>query len=361
MPRSATDPRRRCLPLEDWPALDRRLWQRGTAPDDGLDDPPPGAGLSPATRAKVAESYGRWLGFLALQGCLDDVTAPGERVTVERAREFLRLMRTLGNRDHTVLGRFAELRTALRILQPQQDFAWLTCPGGVPLRAHLGMCRRQLTVPDAAVLFRWGLDVIEAAAAVLHPMRRSGQLRDGLLIAILASRAPRIRTLAAMRLGSSVVRDGDRFRLVFGAEQTKNHRPLEYRLPAALTCHVERYLAVERVTLLSGQRHDAFWVKQGGSALGAVALAHRVRWWSGRRFGSAFGPHRFRYAVGSAAAQADPENGGVAAAVLGISARVLRKHYDRATQDVAAATFHAELSAERGRTEGLAARAFSSL
>jgi len=214
-------------------------------------------------------------------------------------------------------------------------------------------------VPDAAVLFRWGLDLIEAAPGVQDRLRRSVQVRDGLLIAILASRAPRIRTVAAMRLGSSIVRDGDRFRLVFGPDQMKTRRHLEYLLPATLTRHVERYLTVERVALLGGRCHDAFWVKRDGSALRAGALAYRIRWLSRKRFGIAFGPHRFRYAVGSSMAQADPESPGVAASVLGISPQILRKHYDRATQDAAAAAFQAELSAERNRTKGAAARALS--
>lgn len=358
MPRPATDPRRRCLRVEEWPVLDRRLWQLGTAPGDGLDDPPPGAGLSPWTLRKLAKGYGRWLGFLVLRGWLEDGISPGQRVTPERADALLRLMRDLGNCGHTILGRFRELRRALRILEPQRSFTWLTAPHGAPLRAHLAMAQRPFVVPSASVLFRWGLDLIGAAPAIQHPIRRAVQVRDGLLIAILASRAPRLRTLAAMRLGSSVVRDGDRFRLVFGPEQVKTRKRLEYLLPAALTRHVEQYLAVERAALLGGKRHDAFWVKRDGSALSADTLAFRVLWRSRKRFGAAFGPHRFRYAIGSSMAHAEPESPGVAAAVLGISERILRQHYDRASQERAAAAFHAELMTERDRTDGVAARAF---
>ncbi|MBV9747496.1 MAG: hypothetical protein JO157_01660, partial [Acetobacteraceae bacterium] len=108
----------------------------------------------------------------------------------------------------------------------------------------------------------------------------------------------------------------------------------------------------------SGQRHDAFWVKRDGSALGTEALASRVRSLSQQRFGTAFGPHRFRHALGSSMALSDPESPGVAAAVLGISEGVLRQHYDRAGDGAAVAAFHAELAAERDRTEGIAMRAF---
>ena len=357
MPRPSVDPRRRCLRIEDWPALDRKLWYLGTAHGDGLDDRPAGAELSPWTRAKLAKGYGRWLGFLALRGWPDDGLAPGERVTPQRAGEFLRLMRSLGNRDYTILSRFEELRRALRILEPQRTFVWLTSPGGVSLHAHLAPAPRRFVVPDAAVLFRWGLDLVDAAPGVHGPVRRHVQVRDGLLIAILASRAPRIRTIAGLRVGRSIVRDGERFRVVFGPDQLKTRRHLEYLLPAALTRYVEHYLAVERVALLSGQRHDAFWVKRDGSALGADALAYRIRWLSQKRFGTAFGPHRFRYAVGSSMALGDPESPGIAASVLGVSERILRQHYDRAGEGVAAMAFHAALAAERERTEGVAMRA----
>jgi integrase len=44
-------------------------------------------------------------------------------------------------------------------------------------------------------------------------------------------------------------------------------------------------------------------------------------------FGEAFGTHRFRHELASALAEADPDNPGVAAAVLGISIAVAEGTY----------------------------------
>jgi hypothetical protein len=96
-------------------------------------------------------------------------------------------------------------------------------------------------------------------------------------------------------------------------------RPIEYRLPNELTPYIERYLNVERRELLNGRSHDAFWVNWIGQPLGEVGVEKRIRWHPEKNFGVAFGPNRFRHALGTAQAIASPANPAAGAAILGIS------------------------------------------
>lgn len=268
-------------------------------------------------------------------------------MTRPRAKLYLRALRACGNSNHTIRERFRSLRSALRILQPEAEFAWLTARLGPLLPVTL----QPVQAFDSAQLEAWGHELMRDALAQPRPRVRCAQYRNGLLIAILATRAPRLRSLAAMRLGRQVVREADGgWRLAFRAEDVKTQRPVEYALPASLVPCIERYLAVERPELLQGRRHDWFWVNCEGERLAAPAISCMIRKASQARFGVVFGPHRFRHSLATTAAYADPANPGLAAAVLAISEPVVEAHYNQARQDLAARRFQENLRRERART-----------
>jgi hypothetical protein len=81
------------------------------------------------------------------------------------------------------------------------------------------------------------------------------------------------------------------------------------------------------------------WVNRFGEPWTAKGIQDRVVKLTRRRFGQAFGPHRFRHAIGTTAPMRDPAHPGVAAGLLGISADVLEQHYNRAAQSQAATAF----------------------
>ena len=59
------------------------------------------------------------------------------------------------------------------------------------------------------------------------------------------------------------------------------------------------------------------WVADDGSTLELGGIAHMIWRASKKEFGKAFGTHQFRYELATALAEADPDNSGLAAAVLG--------------------------------------------
>ncbi|WP_174502391.1 hypothetical protein [Acidiphilium sp. C61] len=207
------DPRRRVLRRCEWPAIDERLFAHGCTPAYVFDeDARLGAEWAEPTLKKVVGSYGRWLGFLAETGELDPDIHPADRVIAPRVRGYLALLREVGLSDFSIVGLFADLRTALRVMAPERDFAWLTNPCGASLRSRLPMKRRDFEVPTSLILYEWGVELMLGALDLRGDVRRRVQYRDGLLIAIFAARARRHRAMAGLRLGREVIRHGDAYR-----------------------------------------------------------------------------------------------------------------------------------------------------
>jgi len=366
MPQPPIDPRRRCLKFALWPAADRSLWEvamrrREPCADpehDDLDDEDAASDWSLDSWAKAAKGYGRWLGFLDWLGELDADEAPADRVTRERASGLFKLMRELGNSPYTIVGRFCELRAALRVLAPEHDMCWLLNPGGRPLRSRLRMVRRPRQVHDCRVLYAWGKNLMTEALSLKGPQRRRVQFRDGLLIAILAARAMRLRSIFEVALGDQIQQDDDGWQVLLGPEDIKNKRELAYGLPEDLQPYLDRYVAVERQELLQGQQHDWFWVGWDGSRLDYRGVEKRIRWRSEKEFGKAFGPHHFRYCLATTAEIVNPAAPGLGGAILGITREVYQESYNRAGQADAARRFHLQLQADRADTATLARLSF---
>ena len=296
-----------------------------------------------------------------MQGALDPAAEPHARATPERIAAFVDEMLALGNADHTVAGRLQEVADALRILAPGRDFGWVRRPGGVSPHRQLEMTKRSFTVHHPRKLYRWGVRLMERALTLTGPRRRQVMLRDGLMIALLAARGLRRRSVAAMELGNQVRRDAaGRWWIVLDARDVKTGRPLEYPAPASLAPWIERYVAVERAELLAGRACDAFWVNRAGAPLGVAGIEKRIRWHSAKAFGpsEAFGPHRFRYGIATLGPMEDPDAPAVGAAVLGVTRGVAGAHYERGGQAAAAARFQHGLAEERRRTGALARRLF---
>ena len=191
-----------------------------------------------------------------------------------------------------------------------------------------------------------------------HPEKRRIGYRNGLLIAVLSARAPRVRSMASLRLGRTVLRNGDTYRLVFENDDIKTGRRLEYDTPPDLTAAIDRYISVERLELLMGNSCDAFWLDKYGEPLSADNIADMIHRQSKRYLGKSFGPHRFRHDIGTTAPLTDPAHPGVAASILGISGRMVEQHYNRASQADVTQKFQASLQAQRARLESLARREF---
>ena len=106
------------LPIEAWPEMDRRLWEAGRT-SRYL------ASKKPNTIAGIVAGYGRWLGFLAACGALDERTDPAGRVTPDLVGNYITALRAGGCEDATIEGYLRPFGAALRVLAPDRSFTWL--------------------------------------------------------------------------------------------------------------------------------------------------------------------------------------------------------------------------------------------
>jgi site-specific recombinase XerD len=250
------------------------------------------------------------------------------------------------------------LRSAMLIMHPKADFRWITSPRGQCLASLLPVSPRPIQNIDSKVLYDWGLTMLLDALAATDPQRCRIMYRNGLLIALFAARAPRVKSMASLRLGKTIIRSGTDYRLLFEHEDIKTGRRLEYDSPPGVSAAIDHYIAVVRTELSTEQSGDWFWLNQYGEPLGPDQISDMIQRKSKQDFPEGFGPHRFRHALGTSAPLADPAHPGVAAAILGISGHMVEQHYNRATQADVAAKFHRSLGKTRAGARGIAQRAF---
>lgn len=233
---------------------------------------------------------------------------------------------------------------AFRRLAPDVDTAWLLKPRGVPLRSILRPHSRPVVVPDSAVAFRWGIDLMAEADTASWPSQALARYRDGLMIALFAARGRRLRSTALIRVGKELqFRDGQ-FYVQFEPEQVKTGRPDRFVIPETLTEAMRHYLDVVRPALLGDSNDDALWISVTGTRLTEQAIQTMLVRRSRRRFGVAFSAHRFRHMVATTLPLRRPDRPGLGAAVLGVSKQIIEQHYNRGGQIRAATEYQALLT-----------------
>lgn len=349
--------KRRAKEWEDWPTIDQQLWEEGCRPRDILDTPNRASRLRPATLHSAAVGYRRWLVFLRDEDRLDQTIPPAARVTRHNVADYFQCLRA-SQSNASVIARLSELRSALQIMHPEMDFQWITSPRGQSLSPLLPITHKPIQNIDARVLYEWGMTKMREAMDEADPEHRRIGYRNGLLIALFAARAPRVRSMASLRLGTTITRSGTGYRLLFEHEDIKTGRVLEYHAPQGLSAAIDYYIAVVRAELSTRRSGDWFWLDQYGEPLSPGQIGDMIQRESARTFPEGFGPHRFRHALGTSAPLADPAHPGVGAAILGITGRMVEQHYNRASRAAVADTFQQSLSKARAASRSLAAREF---
>lgn len=228
---------------------------------------------------------------------------------------------------------------ALKIMAPEHDTSQVRRLNGVTVYKLLPKRKRHLVVPDSGVLFKWGLEMMNGADPVSAPDTWLTTYRDGLLIAMLAARGRRRRSMHLLRVGKELITNGDRYRIEFTPKQEKTKRADCFDLPERLTPYMQRYLDTIRPGLVKDGRYEELWISRHGTPLTVAGLETRIFRLSHKRFGKGFGPHRFRHSIATTLTLRCPENPGLPAAVLGITLDVADGHYIRAGQIEASRTY----------------------
>ena len=330
---------RLCLPVEDWPASDRDLWQRSLVASTTLfGEDGARAHLRPATNRAVAKGYGRWLHFLASHGELDTDEPPGRCIVLDRVRRYVEALKAAGNHGSTIAARLEELRAAARVMDPAGDWDWLKRPAA-RLRAGSNPKRdKRERLVSAGDLLALGLQLMEKAAEQRKLGHRLVNFRDGLMIAFLALQPLRLKNLADLVLGQTLVKAGGIWTVVFPADQTKTHAPIEVTWPDTLVAPLEYYLATLRPSLARRRRTspidagDHLWISAEGKPLSPKRINYAIKLRTAEAFGKAINPHLARDIAATTLAIEDPLHVRAGAPVLGhASLQTTEMHYQQAT------------------------------
>lgn len=316
----------RALRIEEWPALDRALWEKACDPgDDLLDDPGLASRWRPATRKTTQDDYGHALFWLQRHGELDPDVHPAARWTSERLRRYVLEMRRHLSAT-SVHVRIQKLEQMIKVMDPTADRSALKRAKRLThIQPNWARKRARLRRPEE--LIDLGISLMEKAETSDRKWHlRAADYRDGLIIAMLAYMPMRHRNIHALEIGRHLVRLGPAWWIRIPGDETKNHRPIEVEVPRFIVSYLERYLDHWR-PMMCRDRYlgPALWVSYKGPPLKYKALGYQVEIRTRRAFGVGIPPHAFRDAAATAIAEYDPGNYALAASILG-HARLATTH-----------------------------------
>jgi integrase/recombinase XerD len=338
---------RRHLPYAQWPAADQMYWERANADSDDPFGDARGARLAKSSQHQYLMGWRRFLGFLVVDEPDALELPPQVRLNADSVRRFVaHLAKTIIPRSVAI--QVDALYKAARLMLPEVDWTWLK---NMKARLYAAAPAAGATGPviTSLQLLDLGQQLMnENTPQPGKPIRLADAVlyRDGLMIALLAYVPIRPRNTAAIKIGRELIREGDRWCLVFPARETKTTAPIDFEIPELLRPYLETYLNMVRPRLLGTKITNALWVswKRHGlsySAVGQVTVRH-----SARRLGIRIAPHDVRDAAATLWAISATERIGVARDLLGhADLRTTERHYNRA-KGIEASRAHANLIAD---------------
>src|SRR5216684_3258634 len=311
----------RSLPIEFWPEADRRAWMSACQPSQRLKRGGAGSHLKPITLSDLERRYGYFLDFINRRGLLDPNKAAGGHVTPENVDTYLEEL-TARVGSVTVQGSICKLRRACELVDPTCDMSWLA-----DIEKDLALVMRPRSKADrwvlTEVLVEAGLTLIAEAenSRRMSKLGQARQVRNGLMVAMLAMHPIRLKNFAALEIGRSLVEIKGSWWIVLSAADTKEDRPDERRIDDLLQPALDRYLKKNRPELAGTVQSSltALWLSSNdGSPMTYVGVA--------------VSPHLFRTAIASSAAIHGSANPHLASALLHhTDPRVTEAHYNRAS------------------------------
>ncbi len=333
----------RSLPIELWPEADRNAWVAACQPSQRLKRGGAGSHMKPITLNDLARRYGYFLDCINRRGLLDPNKATGGHVTPENVDAYMEEL-TARVGSVTVQGSIYKLRRACELIDPARDLSWLA-----DIEKDLALVMRPRSKTNrwvlTEVLVEAGLTLITEAenSRRMTKLGRARQIRNGLMVAILAMHPIRLKNFAALEIGRSLVEIKGSWWIVLSASETKEGRPDERRIDDLLQPALDRYLKKYR-PLLAGEDQStvaALWLSSNDGAPMSYAGVERVITETTRAtVGVAVSPHLFRTAIASSAAIHGGAKPHLASALLHhTDHRVTEALYNRASSLSAAKSF----------------------
>ena len=245
--------------------------------------------------------YGNFLGFLDRCGWLRHDEPTAASVTAENVDAYLAELKTRVSLNDRSMARYAgygELPiygpgTRLRLaLGDRQDLALVTQPR-VQIRSpgSDGSSAGSRSYPHST------------RPKTLHKMTKlacANQVRNGLMVALLALCPIRRKNFVALEIGRSLVKIQDTWWIVLSADETKERRADERPINELLTPLIDRYISDHRPVLAQSHRASSFlWLSsRKGTPISDKGMARVIRQSTLSTVGVAIGPHLFRTSGG---------------------------------------------------------------
>ena len=232
----------RSLPIELWPEADRNAWIFACQPSQRLKRGGAGSHMKAITLDDLARRYGYFLDFMNRRGLLDPTKAAGGHVAPENVNAYLEEL-TARVGSVTVQGSIYKLRRASELIDPARDLSWLA-----DIEKDLALVMRPRSKADrwvlTEVLVEAGLTLIAEAenSRKMSKLGQARQVRNGLMVAMLAMHPIRLKNFAALEIGRNFVEIKGSWWIVLSASETKEDRPDERRIDDLLQPALDRYL-----------------------------------------------------------------------------------------------------------------------
>jgi integrase len=369
----------RSAPLAEWTIADQAAWARATAPALRLRKGGAGSHLAAITQRDLAKRYGYFIDHLIRKDLLDPDAELAAQVTPDLVASFVGELSCRVS-SVTTAGTVYKLRRAAELLDPNRDFAWLA-----EIEKDLALIMRPKSkdgrVVDPDLIVEAGLALIKEATdnPAPTPLQRARQVRDGLMIALLALCPIRLKNFAALELQASFRRVGTRWWIVLDRSDTKSGRPDERPVPRDLDAAIEAYLLVHRLVLAAANKRSdiesldpkgrpadppnakarcddplanitgPLWLSSNtGERMSYSAVERTITETTRLTLGVAVSPHLFRSCAATAISTNAGDNPNLASAVLQhTDRRVTEEHYNRASSAQAARQYAEILKSTR--------------
>ena len=351
---------RHTLPPNEWPALDRELWERARQKADFLGEDGPAANWKEVTQITRIKSYGVFLQYLATNNLLDENRLPADRATEDYIKGYYQHLDARKNKPVTVHNRLRELLAMLNALQPGYELRYLaglvrrTKRRAKPSRIKQG----KLIHPGEILAKTYHFLDQEMAGFHANNRRELTLYRDALTIAVLTTVPIRLKNLANLRLDHSFNQNGGQFEISLPETETKTNRPYSGALPIELTPYIDFYLERVRPRLLGTKKAQHLWISYRHRPVNPHTLREDIKKLTRQLFGIAITPHLFRDIVATYLAIHEPHHVRSASANLGhAKLQTTEKHYNQAHMLQAVRSFQdalkqsGTLSAHTGHSE----------
>jgi site-specific recombinase XerD len=341
MPRHLSEVR--SLPVGEWPPAHQAAWDEACRPAIRLKAGGSASHLAPVSRNDIANRYGAFLGFLQRRGVLDLLSPAAGQVTPANVALYVDELK-VRVRSFTIWNAIYKLRWAAEMMNQQGDFCWLR-----EIENDLALLIEPKSKFDRLVLaerlVEAGLTLVaEAQNGAKNEFDRAKDIRNGLMIALLAACPIRIKNFAHLEIGGTLKEVDGAWWISLPANSTKSRRIDERRVPKYLNKIIQLYLTEARPRLM-GSKPGSNWLwisSRTGGRFTTKNLGTLISKTTLQTIGVDVSPHLFRTAAATSSVLYGGGTPHLASAVLGhTDRRVTYEDYIRASSVNAAKAYAA--------------------